>query len=65
MLYNDFKTSIKSLGFLSIEDFMKYIGVTSSDVLEWEEKDEVPYTVSLIVHLLKGEGELPNNSALD
>ena len=65
MLYKDFKISIKSLGFLSIEDFMRYIGVTSSDVLEWEEKDEVPNTVSLIVHLLKGEGELPNNTALD
>ena len=65
MLYKDFKISIKSLGFLSIEDFMKYIGVRSLDVLEWEEKDEVPYTVSLIVHLLKGENELPNNTALD
>lgn len=65
MLYKDFKTSIKSLGFLSIEDFMKYIGVTSSDVLEWEEKDDVPYTVSLIVHLLKGDKDLPNSSTLD
>ena len=65
MLYKDFKDSIKSLGFSSIEDFVHYIGVTSSDVLEWEEKDEVPYTVSLIIHLLKGEQELPNNKTLD
>lgn len=65
MLYEDLKDSIKSLGFLSIEDFVQYIGVTSSDVLDWEEKDSVPYTVSLIIHLLKGEKELPNTSSLD
>ncbi|MFK2821652.1 dUTP diphosphatase [Arcobacter sp. YIC-80] len=65
MLYKDLKDSIKTLGFLSIEDFVQYIGVTSSDVLVWEEKDEVPYTVSLIIHLLKGEKELPNNTTLD
>lgn len=65
MLYKDLKESIKSLGFVSIEDFVQYIGVTSSDVLEWEEKDEVPYTISLIIHLLKGEKELPNTSTLD
>ena len=65
MLYKDFKDSIKLLGFLSVEDFIHYVGVTSDDVLEWEEKDEVPYTVSLIIHLLKGEKELPNNSSLD
>jgi len=65
LLYKDLKDSIKSLGFVSIEDFVQYIGVTSSDVLEWEEKDEVPYTISLIIHLLKGERELPNNSTLD
>lgn len=65
MLYKDLKDSIKTLGFMSIEDFVQYIGVTSSDVLDWEEKDEVPYTVSLIIHLLKGEKELPNNTTLD
>ncbi len=65
MLYKDFKDSIKSLGFSSIEDFVHYVGVTSSDVLEWEEKDEVPYIISLIIHLLKGEKELPNNKTLD
>ena len=66
MLYKDFKESIKSLGFLSIEDFMHYAGVTSNDVLNWEEKNDVPYEVSLLLHLLKGEKELlPTNSSLD
>ncbi len=65
MLYKDLKDSIKLLGFLSIEDFVRYIGVTPSDILEWEEKDEVPYTISLIIHLLKGDKDLPNNQALD
>ena len=50
MLYKDFKESIKSLGFLSIEDFMHYAGVTSNDVLNWEEKNDVPYMVSLLLH---------------
>mgnify|MGYP000957726042 CR=1 FL=1 len=66
MLYKDFKESIRSLGFRSIEDFMQYAGVTSDDVLSWEEKNEIPYLVSLILHILKGEKELlVTNSALD
>ena len=65
MLYKDLKDSIKSLGFVTIEDFVHYIGVTPADILEWEEKDEVPYTVSLIIHLLKGDNDLPNSSSLD
>lgn len=65
MLYKDLKDSIKTLGFLSIEDFVKYIGVTPSDILEWEEKDQIPYHVSLIIHLLKGDRGLPNSVALD
>ena len=66
MLYKDFKESIRSLGFGTIEDFMQYAGVTSDDVLSWEEKNEVPYLVSLILHILKGEKELlVTNSALD
>ncbi|PLY06658.1 MAG: deoxyuridinetriphosphatase [Arcobacter sp.] len=65
MLYKDLKESIKSLGFLTIEDFVHYIGVTPSDILEWEEKDEVPYIVSLIIHLLRGDKDLPNNISLD
>ncbi|RXJ87543.1 dUTP diphosphatase [Arcobacter sp. CECT 8985] len=65
MLYKDLKIVTKSLGFLTIEDFAKYIGVTPKDVLQWEQKEEVPYTISLIIHLLKGEKPLPNNSTLD
>ncbi|NQY25127.1 MAG: dUTP diphosphatase [Campylobacteraceae bacterium] len=65
MLYEELKVVSKSLGFVSIEDFAKYVGKTSSDVLVWEEKDEIPYTISLIVHLLKGDIELPSNGALD
>ena len=66
MLYKDFKESIKSLGFSSIEDFMHFVGVTSDDVISWEERNEIPYLISLILHLLKGEKELiPTNSALD
>jgi dimeric dUTPase (all-alpha-NTP-PPase superfamily) len=65
LLYKDLKDSIKSLGFVTIEDFVNYIGVTPSDILEWEEKDEVPYMVSLIIHLLKGDKDLPNNISLD
>lgn len=65
MLYKDLKDSIKSLGFLTIEDFVHYIGVTPADILEWEEKDEVPYTISLIIHLLKGDKDLPNSQSLD
>lgn len=60
-MYKDLKETVKTLGFLTIEDFAKYIGVTSNDVLDWEAKDEIPYTVSLIVHLLKGDKVVPNN----
>ncbi|MGB5918852.1 dUTP diphosphatase [Arcobacter sp.] len=65
MLYEDLKIATKSLGFYTIEDFAKYIGVTTSEVLKWEEKDEVPYTISFIVHLLKGEEKSLENSSLD
>lgn len=65
MLYEELKTATKALGFNSLEDFAKYIGVTPSKILEWEDKDEIPYTVSLIVHLLKGEKELPQSSSID
>lgn len=65
MLYEELKTTTKALGFNTLEDFAKYIGVTPSKVLEWEDKDEVPYTVSLIVHLLKGDQQLPQTSSLD
>lgn len=61
MLYKELKESVKTLGFMTIDDFAKYIGVSSDDVLEWESKDEIPYTISLIVHLLKGDQAVPNN----
>ena len=65
MIYKDFKESIKNLGFLTIEDFIKYAGVTSDDILSWETKNEVPYTISLLLHILKGEKEvLPTNWGL-
>ncbi len=65
MLYEELKTTVKNLGFSTIESFANYVGVTSDDVLTWEEKDEVPYTVTLIVHLLQGEQDVPDNHSLD
>ncbi|MEA3553659.1 MAG: dUTP diphosphatase [Campylobacterota bacterium] len=62
MLYEELKTTVKDLGFITIESFANYIGVTPSDILTWEERDEVPYTVTLIVHLLQGEQNLPNEA---
>jgi dimeric dUTPase (all-alpha-NTP-PPase superfamily) len=60
LLYEELKTTVKNLGFITIESFANYIGVTPSDVLTWEERDEIPYTVTLVVHLLQGEQNLPN-----
>jgi dimeric dUTPase (all-alpha-NTP-PPase superfamily) len=66
LLYEDLKTAVKKLGFSTIESFANYVGVTSTDVLEWESKDEVPYTIALVVHLLQGNQEIPNeNNTLD
>ncbi len=65
MLYREFKEGIKTLGFFSVEEFADYVGVSFNEVLEWEEKDSVPYIVSFVIHLLKGENDLPSNSALD
>ncbi len=65
MLYEELKVKCNHLGFSNLEDFAKYIGVTASDVLEWEEKDTVPYTVSLIIHLLNNEKEVPVANSLD
>ncbi len=62
MLYEELKTTIKNLGFSTTESFANYIGVTPSDILNWEEKDEVPYTVTLIVHLLQGKQDNPSDS---
>ncbi|MEA2049858.1 MAG: dUTP diphosphatase [Campylobacterota bacterium] len=60
MLYKELKTTIKSLGFDNIESFASYIGVIPDDVLDWESKDEVPYTVALIVHLLQNDNKSSN-----
>lgn len=65
MLYEELKVKCNHLGFANLEDFAKYIGVTASDVLEWEEKDDVPYTVSLIIHLLSNDKKIPATNALD
>ena len=60
MLYEELKTTVKNLGFITIESFANYIGVTPSDILTWEEQDKVPYTVTLIVHLIQGKQDIPN-----
>jgi len=65
LLYEELKIITKKLGFNTIDEFGTYIGVTPADVLKWQETDEVPYTVSLIVHILKGEKKLPFDSNLD
>ncbi len=65
MLYKDLKESIESLDFSSMEEFIEYIGVTSQDVLEWKEKNEVPHVISVLLPLLKGEKALSTNSTLD
>lgn len=65
MVYEEFKTTVKALGFSNIEDFAKYIGVAPTSILNWEENDEIPYIVALVLHLLKGEAKTPPNALLD
>lgn len=65
MVYEEFKTTVKALGFANIEDFAKYIGVAPTSILNWEENDEIPYIVALVLHLLKGETKTPPNALLD
>ena len=43
LLYKDFKESIRSLGFISTEDFMHYAGVTSNDILNWKKPTKFIY----------------------
>jgi len=62
LLYEELKTTVKNLGFFTIESFAKYVGVTPANVLSWEEKDEIPYTVILIIHLLQGKQNPPKES---
>jgi len=66
LLYEELKTTIKNLGFTTTESFANYIGVTPADILKWEEQDDVPYTVTLIIHLLQGQNDTHNETnALD
>jgi len=66
LLYEELKTTVKNLGFSTIESFANYVGVTPSDILDWEQRDEIPYTIALIVHLLQGEQDVPgDNNSLD
>ncbi len=66
MLYEELKTTVKNLGFSTIESFANYVGATPADVLHWEQQDEIPYTITLIVHLLQGENEpMDDNNSLD
>ena len=67
MIYKELKSAIKDLGFDTIESFAKYVGATPQDVLDWEEKDNIPYTIALVVHLLKNEDDhkAKNENSLD
>ncbi|GAB1466702.1 hypothetical protein MASR2M54_22020 [Aliarcobacter cryaerophilus] len=65
MLYKDFKEAVKVVGFTSVDEFVKYAKLDSNDVLTWEAKDEIPYFVSLLLHILKGDKEvLPSSLSL-
>ena len=65
MLYKDFKEAVKVVGFTSVDEFVKYAKkLDSNDVLTGN-KDEIPYFVSLLLHILKGDKEvLPSSLSL-
>jgi len=66
LLYKDFKEAIKSIGFSSVDEFITYAKISPNDVLNWIEKDEVPYLVTLLLHTLKGDKDvLPANTSLN
>lgn len=66
MLYEELKITIRKLGFSTIESFANYVGATPLDIVSWEEKDDVPYTVALIIHLLLAQQKVPSkNNSLD
>ncbi len=65
MLYSEFKDQIKNLGFSKTEDFAKYVGTEPTEILKWEDQDEIPYTIALVVHLLKGQIQTPDTNSLD
>jgi dimeric dUTPase (all-alpha-NTP-PPase superfamily) len=64
-LYSELKKQIKNLGFSNIEDFATYVGIGSDEILKWEDEIQIPYTISLVVHLLKDKIEIPNINSLD
>ena len=65
-MYKEFKLAIKNIGFASLEEFLKFTKIDSKDVLVWEEKDEVPYVISLLLHTIKGDKKLlPSSVVLD
>jgi len=65
LLYEELKIKSAQLGFENLNDFAKYIGSSPAELLDWEDKDEVPYIVSLVIHLLNNEKELPEHNTLD
>ena len=65
MLYEELKTTIKGLGFTTVQSFAKYIGVDTEDILSWEMKDEIPYATVLIIHLLEGKEKPKEVNSLD
>jgi len=65
LLYEELKVSVKDLGFDTVENFVKYIGSTPSELLTWEDNDEVPYMVALIIHLLQGDQKVKTENSLD
>lgn len=58
MLFNEFKVAIKNVGFSSLEDFLDYTKISSSEILLWEEKDSVPYVISLLLNIIKEDKKL-------
>ena len=65
MLYSDFKKAITQLGFIRTEDFIEYVGANPAEALQWEEKDNIPYQITLIIHLLKDGNNLYEDSVLE
>lgn len=62
MQFKEFKKLIKVLGFETFEDFLEFSKYTSNDLIKWEQADEVPYVVSLLLHLLKGDKNIAGDN---
>ncbi|MBD3840524.1 MAG: dUTP diphosphatase [Campylobacterales bacterium] len=65
MSYEEFKENIKKLGFQSIEDFSKYVAVPTNEIVKWEDQNQIPYSIALIIHLLKNQAVPTKDNALD